>query len=98
MIIRDKKKFVRGILLIVAISISLVFIMTGKTFSHQEMKYKTVSVVFGDTLWDIAENEQKNNRYYKGNDIRDIIQNIKEINNLKSSELKANQILEIPTY
>lgn len=98
MIIKNKKKFVRGILLVVGMVIGLVLIMTSKTLSHQEVKYKSVSVISGDTLWDIAEEEQKSNNYYKGNDIRDIIQDIKSVNNLKTSELKLDQTLEIPTY
>ena len=98
MIIKNKKKFIRGIIILIGMVIGLVLIMTSKTLSHQEIKYKSISVISGDTLWDIAEEEQKNNTYYKGNDIRDIIQDIKIVNNLKTSDLKLDQTLEIPTY
>lgn len=95
--VKNKKKFIRAIILIIGITISLVLLMTGKTFSHQEPKYKNVAIISGDTLWDIAAIEQKSNEYYKDKDIRDIIQDIISKNNLKSSTLKADQILEIPT-
>ena len=95
--IKSKKKFIRAIILIIGITTGLVLLMTGKTFSHQETKYKSIAIISGDTLWDIAAVEQKSNNYYKGKDIRDIMQDIKSINNLKSSTLKADQILEIPT-
>lgn len=98
MIVKNKKKFVRGILIVICITVGLVLLMTNKTFSHQDMKYKTISVVPGDTLWKIAEKEQKNNTYYKDKDIRDVVENIKGINNLKTSNLNVEQILEIPTY
>lgn len=98
MTIKYKKRFIRAIILILAISIVLMLIMSNKALSHQEVKYKSVSVTSGDTLWDIADKEQKTNNYYKGNDIRDVIENIKSVNNLKSSSLKINQILDIPTY
>lgn len=98
MVVKNKKKFVRGILLIIGVTIGLVLLMTGKAFSHEELKYKTVSVISGDTLWDIAQKEQNTNSYYNGYDVRDIISNIKKVNNLKSSTLSDNQVLEIPTY
>ncbi|MCI8519549.1 MAG: LysM peptidoglycan-binding domain-containing protein [Clostridia bacterium] len=98
MVIKDKKKFVRAILLILTITIGILFLISTNTFSHQEIKYKNIAVIEGDTLWDIAKSESKNNSYYKGQDIRDIVENIKEINNLKTSNLKLGQTLEIATY
>ena len=98
MAIKSKKKFIRAILLIIGLTVALVLIMTGKTFSHQEVKYKNVSVTSGDTLWNIAKSEQNNNPYYKGNDVRDIIESIKIVNNLSNSNLSENQVLDIPTY
>jgi len=98
MIVKNKKKFVRAILIIITLTVGLVLIMTSRSESHQEIIYKTVAVSSGETLWDIAEKEQKNNKYYKNNDIRDIILDIKDVNNLNNSNLKVNQTLEIPTY
>ena len=98
MIIKNRKKFVRAILLIVGVIVFINLLIEDKSYSHQEIKYKTLSVLSGDTLWDIAEEEQETNTYYEGKDIRDIVQNIKSTNNLESSSLKAGQTLKIPTY
>ena len=96
--IKDKKKFIKSILTIIGVAIILNFIIINRVASFDELKYKTVSVTKGDTLWDIASSEQKNNTYYKGKDIRDIIASIKSNNNLKSSDLHVEQELKIPTY
>ena len=93
----NKKKFIRGILVIIGIIIGLNFIVINNVFSGQEIKYKSVAVVEGDTLWDIASKEKNNNAYYEDKDVRDIISNIKQINNLKNSNINENQILKIPT-
>lgn len=98
MVIKNKKKFVRSILLILTITLGISFLISTNTFSHQEIKYKEIAIIEGDTLWDIAENEKQNNSYYKGQDIRDIIESIKKINNLETSNLKSGQILEIAIY
>lgn len=98
MIIKSKKKLVRAIALIIGLTIGLVLIMTGNTFSHQDVTYKKVTVIPGDTLWEIAREEKESNDYYKDTDIRDIISDIKMVNNLKSSGLTVDQVLEIPTY
>ena len=98
MVVLNKKKFVRAILIIIGITIGLNFIIMNKVFSSQEITYKKVSIIEGDTLWDIASREKKNNPYYEDDDVRDIISNIKQINDLESSNLKENQVLKIPTF
>lgn len=90
--IKNKKKFVRAILIIVAI-VSL--FICKSTFSFSEQKYKTIYVSSGETLWGIAENEQKHNSYYKDKDIREIVYNIKNINNLQNYNLYEGQKLII---
>ena len=96
--IKSKKKFIRAIVLIIGIAMGINIIISGKTLSHEELKYKSVAVISGDTLWEIAKAEQESNRYYKNKDIRDIVESIKQLNNLKTSSLSVDQILEIPTY
>ena len=98
MIIKNKKKFVKAIFIILGISIGINILITSNTFSHQELKYKTIAVVQGETIWNIAEKEQKSNTYYKGKDVRDIIENIKKINKLQTTSIKTGQKLEIATY
>ena len=96
--IRSKGKFIRTIVLIVGIIIFINLLIPDKSYSHKELEYKKITVLSGDTLWTIAKEEQKNNEYYYGKDVRDIIHDIEKVNNLTSSSLKINQTLEIPTY
>ncbi len=98
MVIKNWKKFLRALLIIIGVIIFINLLIPDKSFSHQEIEFKTVAVSNGDTLWTIAKDEQEENAYYEGKDIRDIVYNIKKVNNLKSSNLKVNQTLEIPTY
>lgn len=82
------------------ILVLLIFLCTGAvinaTYSCTKIDYKTVYVTRGDTLWKIALDEQNKNSYYKNKDVRDIIYDIKEINNLNVSDLKIGQELKIP--
>ncbi len=98
MVIRDWKKFLRAIFMVIGVVIFINLVIPDRSFSHQDISYKTIAISNGDTLWTIAKTEKKENSYYEGKDIRDIIQDIKRINNLKNANLKANQVLEIPVY
>ena len=98
MIVINMKKFSRAMLIIAGIVFFINLFFMNKSLSHQDVSTKNVSVTSGDTLWSIAKIEQEENSYYQGKDVRDIIQDIKEFNNLTSSNLKVNQVLEIPTY
>lgn len=90
--IKNRKKFIRGVLIIIAI----ISLFTCKaTLSYNELEYKTIYVSTGETLWEIAKNEQKNNSYYADKDVREIVDSIKNINNLESSSLYEGQKLMI---
>ncbi len=98
MVIKNWKKFLRLIVIVIGVIIFINLLIPDKSLSHQKLAYKTIAISNGDTLWTIAKVEQEKNSYYKGKDIRDIIQDIKNVNNLKNSSLKINQTIEIPTY
>lgn len=91
------KKFISSILVSLGILIALFFILNNSIFSHVDTKYKTLYVAYGDTLWSIAKEEQNTNEYFEGKDIREIISNLKYINNLETSNLKTGEKLQIPT-
>ena len=92
----NKGKFIKMVVLILGIIIGLSFYFSNISFSKGEFKTKEIYVVNGDTLWSIASQEQENNIYYKEKDIRDIIYEIKEMNQLeKNSTLKTGQKLII---
>ncbi|HIY94166.1 MAG TPA: LysM peptidoglycan-binding domain-containing protein, partial [Candidatus Rothia avicola] len=53
---------------------------------------QTVTVVHGDTLWSIAADVAP------GEDSRDVINRIMQINDLTSAQLVPGQVLEVPVY
>ena len=91
-------KFIRSISALLFIFIIMMFLFASATSSHNEnIEYKIISVVSGDTLWSIAEREQARNPYYKGKDVREILYDIKEINNLENNNIYINQTIKVPT-
>ena len=98
MIVINKKKFFRAIFIIAGVIFFISLFFSNISFSHQDLTTKSIAVSNGDTLWSIAKVEQEQNSYYQGKDVRDIIQDIREVNNLTSCNLKINQVLEIPTF
>lgn len=94
--IKNVKKFVRSILIILGIILSISLLISKASLSYKETEYKTISVSAGDTLWTIAAYNQSSNDYYENKDIRYIINDIMEINNLENSSLTIGQELLIP--
>lgn len=93
----NHRKFRRRVILIVFILCCIVFNIKNSASSEAKIEYKTITVSNGDTLWTIAQREQERNKYYEEKDVREIISDIKDINNLQSSNLSVEQNLNIPT-
>lgn len=93
--IKDLKKVKRNLIILGLIIIGVLF-FNNVSFSNSKLDYKTIYTNAGDTLWSIAKTEQENNSYYKNKDIRNIIYEIKQINNLASTNISPNQKLQIP--
>lgn len=92
----NMKKFVRMVLILIGILLITTIIFSNKSYSKGEIKEKTIFVSSGDTLWNIASQEQETNNYYSDKDIRDIIYDIRKLNNLDNSDtLKIGQKLVI---
>lgn len=91
------KKFIRTISILV-ILILIILLFSNKTYSKVDTKYKEESIILGDTLWSISQEESKNNKYFENKDIREIVSEIKRINKLDNLDLKEGQKLVIPTY
>lgn len=81
----NKKKFIRMVILMIGIIGFSLICFSNISFSKGEVKTKTVYVSSGDTLWTIASEEQENNLYYEDKDIRDIVYQIRKINNIENS-------------
>ena len=73
------------------------FIFFNVSYSNTEVEYKNRVISRGETLWSISVDEQKNNEYFKNEDIRKIIFEIRKINNLSDNELYEGLELKIPT-
>ena len=92
----NKSKFFRSFILLSVVVLFILLSFINKSSSEEIQNYKTITVNSGDTLWSIAQYEKNENAYYKDSDIRDIVYDIKEINNLSSCNLTINQNLKIP--
>lgn len=92
------KRIVKLNILIALLAVMFLLIIHSTSLSFKDIEYREIYVSKGDTLWDIAKSEQENNDYYKGKNIREIIFDIKKVNNLSNSELAINQKILIPSF
>ena len=67
------------------------FILTDRTNADMNNKTVAVTVGYGDTIWDLAENYGNDKT-----DIREAVYNIKKLNNLNDSQIHEGQVLEVP--
>lgn len=92
----NKKRFIISNLILFSFIFMLIYMAKG-TFSTSIINYTETYIEEGDTLWEIALTQQKNNEYYKNKEIREIVNDLKKVNNLKKSNLSVNQKIIIPT-
>jgi len=90
------KKFISSILLILGAIILGSFCISNVSLSHGKSEYKIIYVSNGDTLWSIAKSEVSDNEYYFNKGVRDVVENLKLVNNLSNTSLKVGQQLQIP--
>ena len=93
----NTKKFIRSISITIGLIIFIILMLANISFSHTEVNYKEIAISSGDTLWSIAKHEKNNNDYFENKDIRDIVDEIKYLNNLSNSNLNIGDKLNIPT-
>lgn len=91
----NKKKFIRSLIILLTLVI-LALLGINNTYSKTEVAYKEDYIIKGDTLWSIAENEINTNEYYKNKDIREVMYEIKQLNNIKNENLEIGQKILIP--
>lgn len=70
-------------------SLMMLFVFT--TYGNRPVKYVTLQVEAGQTLWNIAKNYCSNNE-----DPRKMVFMIKKANNLQDSIIRPGQQLKIP--
>ena len=93
--IKNPIKFIRSTLVLLILLYIIGSFFYNKTYAYKEYSFKTIIVSEGETLWNIAEFEKENNEYYKNKDIREIVFEIRENNNLTTSNLVVGQELKI---
>lgn len=96
--VKDRKRFERaskiiaqtinGLFIAGVLFISLCFINTVSTANSK--KYEDYMVVKGDTLWSIAAENKK-----AGQDIREYIYELREINDMNDCLIYPNQTIKI---
>ena len=89
------KKFIRALVIVIGITILITFLATKSIYSYEKLKTKTIYTNKGDTLWNIALDEKENNKYYKNKNIREIVYDIKQINNMQDSIILPGETLKI---
>lgn len=89
------KKFIRALVIVIGITILITFLATKSIYSYEKLKTKTIYTNKGDTLWNIALDEKENNKYYKDKNIREIVYDIKQINNMQDSIILPGETLKL---
>ncbi len=87
--IRNKYKFIRGIAILLFVLIGVFNISIAKT-DNKEAEIISYTIEKGDTLWNIAKEHTINKK-----EIRQVIYEIKKLNNMKNSNIYENQIIKI---
>lgn len=93
----NKTKFVRTISILIGI-ICVIIVFSNNTYSNDKITYKEDYIYAGDTLWSISNQEIKNNKYFENKDIREVVNELKIINNLSNSNLSEGDKIKIPIY
>lgn len=89
-----KKRFVTNIALIFAVILISNIAFNGVS-GKKEYKTSSITINSNDTLWNIARKICKENTNLN---INKVIYEIKEINNMETSNISVGQSLEIPIY
>lgn len=92
--IKDNKKFKRFILLTVTIisifTYMFITILSNDIVESKSIKKNSIIVKKGDTIWSIAQKIDSNR------DIRDIVYDIKNINDLSSTDIFPGNKIYLP--
>lgn len=85
--------FITFILLFFSLVLTLIFTFSKAHSSSYSQGYKEYHVVTGDSLWDISLKNMPENY-----DVREMVYNIKKLNNMKTSEIYDGDTIKIPIY
>ena len=91
-----KKRRRVTLLVLVVMVIVMCFMFNTTSLSSTQINYVEYTVSNNDTLWSIATLIKENNVNYNRTDIREIIYEIKKLNNKDTSAIIENEKLIIP--
>lgn len=91
----NMKRIMTNICIVLMFIIVMNFI-SNFTFGNKHIETKSLTVEANDTLWKIAQDVCDNSS--EELNVQNIVIEIKNINNLKSSNIYSGQVLEIPIY
>jgi len=92
--IANKFRFITSMVIVMLLGFAIMtaFLGFGRATASDKRSFVTVRVEQGDTLWDLAS------AYGPGNyDIRRVVYEIEQINNVSASTLQPGQLITIPT-
>lgn len=89
-ILKNKRRFYSIIIFLVTVMLSSFWAVSAHDEGNRH-EFKIIRVESGDTLWNIAREQNPNG------DIRKFIYEIEEVNNLRSSTIHTGDELKIPT-
>lgn len=90
----DVKRLFMNILFVLSLFI-LFNIFTSQIFGKKEIETIDLTIKSGDTLWGISSNICKDDSSLN---IQEVIYDIKEINNLTSSDIIEGKVIQVPIY
>lgn len=92
----NKKQFLKGIVFSILFIIAIIFVISTNSLSYGEVQYRKLYVAPGDTVWEIAKEEKRSNKYFETKQIREIVSEINAINHIENRTLKVGEELQIP--
>lgn len=95
-VIIDSKRFfmfVTLIFVICAIIITLIFSQSNAYSSVYNQRYKEYQILAGDNLWGISLENMPHDY-----DVRRMVYDIKELNNMETSSIYEGDTIKIPIY
>ena len=60
----NKKKFLTTNIVIILFIFTILLLISKCALSHADTEYTKTYIEYGDTLWNIAQEQQNNNNYY----------------------------------
>ena len=94
----NKYKFTRAILVLLLIIGVVLWIFNRPSYSNRKKKYKIEYIAKGETLLEIAQKQVEQNMYFKNQDIRNVILEIKTLNQMTTSDITEGMEIKIPIY